>query len=57
MEYKSNTSAAALGLNIEFSGNIAIAGLKAYNQSVAAGTSVEVGTIITVYFRDESAVD
>ena len=52
-----NTSAAALGLNIEFSGNIAIAGLKAYNQSVAAGTSVEVGTIITVYFRDESAVD
>lgn len=52
-----NTTAAAIGLNVEFSGNIAIAGLKAYNQSIAAGTSVEIGTIVTVYFRDESAVD
>ena len=52
-----NTLAASLGLNVEFSGNTAISGLKAYNQSIAANTSVEVGTIVTVYFRDESAVD
>jgi len=52
-----NTTAAKLGLNIEFSGNIAIAGLKAYSQSVAQGTQVDVGTIVTVYFRDETAVD
>ena len=52
-----NTTAAKLGINIEFSGNISISGLKAYSQSVAAGTEVEVGTIVTVYFRDESAVD
>lgn len=52
-----NTTAAKLGLNIEFSGNIAISGLKAYSQSIASGTEVDVGTIITVYFRDETAVD
>ncbi len=52
-----NTTAAKLGLNVEFSGNISISGLKAYNQSIANNTTVEVGTIITVYFRDETAVD
>ena len=52
-----NTTAARLGLNIEFSGNIAISGLRAYSQSIAAGTQVEPGTILTVYFRDESTVD
>ncbi len=52
-----NTQAANIGLNVEFSGNTAISGLKAYNQSIAPNTSVEVGTIVTVYFRDESAVD
>ncbi len=52
-----NTSAAKAGVNIEFSGNITTSGLKAYNQSVAAGSTVEAGSIITVYFRDESAVD
>ncbi len=52
-----NTTAARLGLNIEFSGNIAISGLRAYSQSIAAGTQVEPGTIVTVYFRDESTVD
>ncbi len=52
-----NTTAAKLGINIEFSGNIVISGLKAYSQSVASGTQVDVGTIITVYFRDETAVD
>ncbi len=52
-----NTTAAKLGLNVEFSGNISISGLKAYNQSIAKNTTVEVGTIVTVYFRDESTVD
>ncbi len=52
-----NTTAASIGLNVEFSGNIAISGLRAYSQSVTAGTQVEVGTIVTVYFRDETAVD
>ncbi len=54
---EANTRAAQLGLNIEFSGNIAISGLRAYSQSIAAGTEVDVGTIITVYFRDETTVD
>lgn len=52
-----NTMATRLGLNIEFSGNISIAGLRAYSQSIASGTQVEPGTIVTVYFRDESTVD
>ena len=54
---EANTSAANAGVNIEFSGNTATGGLKAYNQSVAPGTSVEAGSIITVYFRDETTVD
>lgn len=52
-----NRVAASCGINIEFSGNTSSSGLKAYRQSVAAGTKVNKGTIITVYFRDESAVD
>ena len=52
-----NTVAAQSGINIEFSGNTTSTGLKSYNQSVAAGTSVSAGTIVTVYFRDESAID
>ncbi len=52
-----NTLAASVGLNVEFSGNMAVSGLKAYNQSVAANSSVEIGSIVTVYFRDESTVD
>lgn len=54
---EANTTAASAGVNIEFSGNILTSGLKAYNQSIQAGTQVEAGSIITVYFRDETAVD
>lgn len=54
---EANTAAANAGVNIEFSGNTATGGLKAYNQSIAPGTSVEAGSIITVYFRDETTVD
>ena len=52
-----NTAAAQSGINIEYSGNTTSSGLKSYNQSVAAGTTVSAGTIVTVYFRDESAID
>ena len=54
---EANTAAAAAGVNIEFSGNTTTSGLKSYKQSVDAGSNVPAGTIVTVYFRDESAVD
>ncbi len=54
---EANRIAGSSGVNIEFSGNTSSAGLKAYSQSIAAGETVEAGTIVTVYFRDESAVD
>ncbi len=52
-----NKAAAAAGVNIVFSGNITTSGLKAYNQSIKKGTKVDAGTVVTVYFRDESTVD
>ncbi|MBQ6825402.1 MAG: PASTA domain-containing protein [Clostridia bacterium] len=52
-----NRLAAKSGINIEFSGNISSAGLKAYKQSINAGSSVEAGTIVTVYFIDDTVVD
>lgn len=54
---EANKAAAKAGVNIEFSGNTSSAGLKAYKQSIEAGQSVEAGTIVTVYFIDDSAVD
>ena len=54
---EANAAAAKAGVNIEFSGNTSSSGLKAYKQSAEAGTTVEAGTIITVYFRDETTVD
>ncbi len=52
-----NTVAASAGVNVEFSGNISTSGLTSYRQSVEPGQTVEAGTVITVYFRDDSAVD
>ncbi len=52
-----NKVAAQSGINVEFSGNTTSGGLKSYRQSIDAGTSVNAGTIVTVYFRDDSAVD
>ena len=52
-----NKSAAAAGLNVEFSGNTTASGIVAYMQSVESGQVVEAGTVVTVYFRDDSAVD
>lgn len=54
---EANTAAVSAGLNIEFSGNTTSTGLKAYKQSIEAGQTVPAGTIVTVYFRDESTVD
>lgn len=51
---EANTAAVAAGLNIEFSGNTVSSGLKAYKQSIAPGETVPAGTIITVYFLDET---
>lgn len=54
---EANKAAAASGINIEFSGNTTSSGLKAYRQSMNAGETVDAGTIVTVYFRDDNAVD
>jgi stage V sporulation protein D (sporulation-specific penicillin-binding protein) len=52
-----NRVSASSGINIEFSGNTSSGGLKSYRQSIDPGTTVNAGTIVTVYFRDETAVD
>ncbi|MGN0493417.1 MAG: penicillin-binding transpeptidase domain-containing protein, partial [Acutalibacteraceae bacterium] len=52
-----NSAAASARINVEFSGNTTTGGLKSYKQSVEAGQSVDAGTVITVYFRDENVVD
>ncbi len=54
---EANRTAASAGVNIEFSGNTSSPSLKAYNQSIAAGTSVPEGEIVTVYFSEESTAD
>ena len=52
-----NSVSAKSGINIEFSGNTTSAGLKSYRQSIPEGEQVKAGTIVTVYFRDETSVD
>lgn len=52
-----NKRAASAGINVEFSGNTSAASIKSYRQSIEAGQTVAAGTIVTVYFRDGSAVD
>ena len=54
---EANTLAASAGINIEFSGLTTASGLKSYKQSIDSGTQVNAGTIVTVYFRDESGAD
>lgn len=53
---EANTAAANAGVNIEFSGNTG-GSLTAYKQSINAGTSVDAGTVVTVYFSDNNVVD
>lgn len=53
-----NNTAAASGVNVDFSGTSPSDDkIRAFRQSVAAGTEVKQGTIITVNFRDSSAND
>ncbi|MBO5020006.1 MAG: PASTA domain-containing protein, partial [Clostridia bacterium] len=52
-----NALAAYSNVNIEYSGNTSSADFKAYNQSIAAGTTVPIGEVVTVYFRDENNTD
>ncbi len=53
-----NSSAASVGINVEFSGNTISSGsVISYRQSIEPGTMVDAGTVITVYFRDNTAVD
>jgi len=54
---EANKIAASAGINIEFSGNTSSSGLKAYRQSIEAGQTVDAGTIVMVYFRDDTMVD
>lgn len=50
----SNATANSAGLNIQFAGNTT-GSVIAYKQSVEAGSSVEKGSVVTVYFRDTRA--
>ena len=56
---QANSAAAAAGVNIEFAGHfIETGGLSfAYKQSVEAGAETAAGTVITVYFRENSTIE
>ena len=54
---EANAAAASAGVNISLSGNLTASGLRAYAQSISAGETVPLGTVVTVSFRDESGVD
>lgn len=53
-----NTLAANSGINVSLEGSsLSNAGVTAYSQSATAGTKIELGTTVTVYFRDDTARD
>ena len=52
-----NSEAAAAGINVEFSGSISSSTVLSYGQNIAAGETVSLGQIVTVYFRDEASAD
>ncbi len=54
-----NAAATNAGINVELSGNISNsnAETRVYKQSVEAGTEVEQGSVVTVYFRDNGYAD
>ncbi len=53
-----NAAASNSGVNVKFSGNtLEGANTLAFSQSIEAGTEVNRGTSITVYFRDDSVTD
>ena len=52
------TVAAQANINIQFSGNTHDTSVSvSYRQSIEAGTSVDAGTVVTVYFRDNNTGD
>jgi stage V sporulation protein D (sporulation-specific penicillin-binding protein) len=52
------TVAAQANINIQFSGNTHDTSVSvSYRQSIEAGTSVDAGTVVTVYFRDNNTRD
>ncbi len=55
---QANTVAAQANVNIQFSGNTNDTSVSvSYRQSIEPGTTVDAGTVITVYFRDNNTGD
>ncbi len=52
---QANATAASAGLNIQFSGNTSTSSVIAYKQDIEAGSTVERGKVISVFFRDTNA--
>ncbi len=52
-----NSAGAAAGINVEFSGSVSSSTVLSYDQNIAAGETVSLGQIVTVYFRDEASAD
>lgn len=52
-----NAAAAAAGVNVEFSGSITSSTTMSYSQNISVGETVQLGQIVTVYFRDEASAD
>ena len=52
-----NYEAVNMGINVKISGNsLSASGLTAYRQSIPAGTEIECGSSVTVYFRTTAGV-
>jgi stage V sporulation protein D (sporulation-specific penicillin-binding protein) len=55
---EANTAAYAAGLNVKFSGNTSSSGgARVYDQDIAKGTEVTIGTVVTVYVRESTTSD
>ena len=53
-----NELAVNIGINVAFEGSsLTSSGVVAYSQSIEKGEKVNLGTTVTVYFRDEATVD
>lgn len=52
-----NSAAASAGINVEFSGSLTSSTVLSYAQDINSGETVPIGTIVTVYFRDEASAD
>ncbi len=53
-----NATAIAAGINVDFSGNAQKgSAVISYTQSIAPNTSVDYGTVVSVFFRDNTSAD